>query len=142
MSSYVLAVPEAVAAASGELAGIGEAIRGAAAAAAPPTTGIVAAAEDEVSAAIAKWFGGYADEFHAVTAQAGVFHTRFVSALSGSGAAYAAGEAGNVSLLVKGVEQRFFDKGVFSPFIYLTGQPLFGEGAVGPAVTGSTGRPR
>ena len=139
MSSRVIAVPDAVALASGELTGVGDALSDAAAAAAPPTTGIAAAAEDEVSAAIAKWFGGYADEFHAMTAQAGVFHTRFVSALSGSGAAYATSEVGNVSLLVKGVEQRFFDKGVFSPFIYLTGQPLFGEGAVGPAVTGSTG---
>ena len=139
MSSQVIAVPDAIAVASGELAGIGEAIRDAATAAAPSTTGIVAAAEDEVSAAIAKCFGGYADEFHAVTAQAGLFHAHFVSALSGSGAAYAAGEAGNVSLLVKGVEQEFFDKGVFSPFTYLTGQPLFGKGAVGPAVTGSTG---
>jgi hypothetical protein len=44
-----------------------------------------------------------------------------------------------VSLLVKGLQQQFFDKGFFSPFIYLTGQPLFGKGAVGPAVTGTTG---
>jgi PE family protein len=98
MSTLVVAVPDAIAVASGELTGVEEALRDAAAAAAPPTTGIVAAAEDEVSAAIADYFGGYADEFHAVTAQAGVFHTRFVSALNRSGAAYAAGEAGNVRL--------------------------------------------
>ena len=52
MSSYVIAAPEAFAAVSGDLTGIGEAIKGAAAEAAPSTTGIVAAAGDEVSAAI------------------------------------------------------------------------------------------
>jgi len=139
MSSYVIAAPEALAVASGDLTGIGEAIRGAAAAAAPSTTGIVAAAEDEVSAAIASFFGSYAEDFHALTAQATLFHDRFVGALSGAGAAYAAAEATNVSLVVKGLQQQFFDKGFFSPFIYLTGQPLFGKAAVGPAVTGTTG---
>jgi hypothetical protein len=44
-----------------------------------------------------------------------------------------------VSLLVQGLQQQFFDQGFFSPFIYLTGQPLFGKQAVGPAVTGTTG---
>ncbi|SON62874.1 Triacylglycerol lipase [Mycobacterium simulans] len=53
MSSYVIAVPEALAAASEDLTGIGEAIKRAAAAAAPPTTGIIAAAGDEISAALA-----------------------------------------------------------------------------------------
>ena len=44
-----------------------------------------------------------------------------------------------MSLLVRGLQQQFFDKGFFSPFIYLTGQPLFGKSAVGPVVTGTTG---
>jgi hypothetical protein len=52
MSSYVIATPEALALASGDLAGIQEAIREAAASAAPSTTRIAAAAADEVSAAI------------------------------------------------------------------------------------------
>ncbi len=140
MSSYVIAATEAFGAVSGDLTGIEEAIKGAAAAATPSTTGIVAAAEDEVSAAIARFFGGYAEDFHALTAQATLFHDRFVGALSGAGAAYAAAEASNVSLLVQGVQQQFFDQGFFSPFIYLTGQPLFGKAAVGPAVTGTTGQ--
>ncbi len=139
MSSFVIAAPEAFAAAEGDLTGIEEAIREASSAAAPSTTGIVAAAEDEVSAAIARFFGSYAEDFQTLTAQATQFHAQFVRALSAGGAAYAAGEAANVSLLVKGLEQQFFDKGIFSPFIYLTGQPLFGEAAVGPAVTGTTG---
>jgi hypothetical protein len=48
MSSVVVATPEAFAAASQDLTGIGAAIRAANAAA--PTTGIAAAAHDEVSA--------------------------------------------------------------------------------------------
>ena len=59
--------------------------------------------------------------------------------LSAAGTGYAAAEASNVSLLVKGLQQQFFDQGFFSPFIYLTGQPLFGKAAVGPVVTGTTG---
>jgi hypothetical protein len=139
MSSYVIAVPEAFAAVSGDLTGIGEAIREAADEAAPSTTGIVAAAGDEVSAAIARLFGSYAEEFQTLSAQATLFHAEFVRALSDAGATYAAAEASNVSLLVKGLQQQFFDKGIFSPFIYLTGQPLFGKAAVGPVVTGTTG---
>ncbi len=139
MSSYVIAATEAFGEVSGDLTKIEEAIKGAAAAATPSTTGIVAAAGDEVSAAVARVFGGYAEDFHALTAQATQSYDRFVGALSGAGAAYAAAEASNVSLLIKGVEQQFFDQGFFSPFTYLTGQPLFGHAAVGPGVTGTTG---
>lgn len=63
MSSYVIAAPEVVATAAAELTGIGSAIRTANAAAAASTTGILAAAGDEVSAAIAMLFGGYAQDF-------------------------------------------------------------------------------
>ncbi len=139
MPSYVIAATEAFGVVSGDLTGVEEAIKGATAAATPSTTGIVAAAEDEVSAAIASFFGRYGADFHALTAQATLFHDRFVGALRGAGATYAAAEATNVSLLLQGVQQQFFDQGFFSPFIYLTGQPLFGKAAVGPAVTGSTG---
>ncbi len=139
MSSYVVAAPEAVALASQDLTGIGETIKGATAAAAPSTTELVAAAHDEVSAAIANVFGNYAEEFQTLTAHAAQFHTQFGHALSTAGANYAASEASNVSLLVRGLQQQFFDQGFFSPFIYLTGQPLFGKQAVGPVVTGTTG---
>jgi hypothetical protein len=139
MSSYVIAAPEAFASASGNLTDIWEALEGAAAAAAPSTTGLVAAADDEVSTAIASLFGSYAKEFQTVSAQATQFHAQFAHALSGAGATYAADEGSNVSLLVKGLQQQFFDKGIFSPFIYLTGKPLFGKAAVGPVVTGTTG---
>jgi hypothetical protein len=121
------------------LATIGSTVNVASAAAAAPTTGIVVAAEDEVSAAIAELFSAHGQGFQALGAQAAAFHNQFVEALNSAGSAYAVTEASNVSLLVKGLQQQFFDKGIFSPFIYLTGQPLFGKQAVGPAVTGTTG---
>ncbi|MFV0493596.1 PE family protein [Mycobacterium sp.] len=99
MSSYVIAAPAAVAAASGDLAAIGEAIRGAAAAAAPSTTGVVAAAADEVSTAIAKLFDGFAREFQMLSVKATAFQTRFEHTLSAAGAAYADAEADNISQL-------------------------------------------
>lgn len=139
MSSYVIAAPEAVALASADLTGIGKAIEGATAAAAPSTTGLVAAARDEVSAAIANVFGRYAHEFQALTTHAAQFHAHFGHALSTAGTAYATAEASNVDLLVRGLQQQFFDQGFYSPFTYLTGQPLFGKQAVGPVVTGTTG---
>ena len=92
-----------------------------------------------MSAAIAAVFSAHGQGFQALGAQAAALHDQFVRALSAAGATYAAGEAANVSLLVKGLQQQFFDQGYFSPFIYLTGQPLFGKAAVGPAVTGTTG---
>ena len=119
MSSYVIAAPEALAAASADLTGIEEAIKGAAAAAAPSTTGIVAAAGDEVSAAIASLFGGYAEEFQALTAQTTAFQAQFERALSAAAGAYAAAEAANVSPL----------RALLQPAESLIGGPLFG-GAV------------
>ncbi|OPE46639.1 PE family protein [Mycobacterium intermedium] len=113
--SYVIAAPEALTAASQNLAGLAEAIEAAAAAAAPTTTDIVAAAADEVSAAIAKFFGGYAQQFQTLTSQAMLFHARFVRDLSTTAAAYATAEAANVG-----------------PLGALL-QPLFG-GTVGPNV--------
>lgn len=70
MSSYLIAAPEAVGLASNDLSGIGAAVEEATAAAAPSTTRIAAAAGDEVSTAIARLFGSFADEFHTLTARA------------------------------------------------------------------------
>ena len=79
MSSFVNFVPEAFATASEQLSGIGSSLKEAAGAAAPSTTSVVAAAEDEVSAAIAKLFGNYGQEFQSLSAQAGLFHSRSCS---------------------------------------------------------------
>ena len=105
MSSFVFTTPEALAQASGDLSGIADALHGATAAATPSATGIVAAAGDEVSAAIARVFGGYADEFLGLTAQAVQFHARFARAVGEAGAAYATAEAANVPPLVQTVLQ-------------------------------------
>ena len=137
--SYVIAAPELMTSAATDLATIGSALTAAKAAAVTPTTEIVVAAEDEVSAAIAAVFSANGQGFQALAAQAAAFHNRFVEALNSAASAYAVTEASNVSLLVKGLQQQFFDQGIFSPFIYLTGQPLFGKAAVGPVVTGTTG---
>jgi PE family len=136
--SYVITAPEALAVASGDLTGIGEAVKGAADAAAPSTTGIVVAAADEVSEAIASLFGSCAHEFQTLSAQATQFHAQFVRALSAAGAAYAAAEAANASPLQR-LEQQAESLGVFSPIERLTGHPLFGNGAAAPAGTGATG---
>jgi len=134
MSSFIFATPEALAQAAGELSGIAETLHGATAAATPSATGVVAAAGDEVSTAIARVFGGYANDFLGLTAQAAQAHDQFARAVGEAGAAYSAAEAANVPPMVQTVVQKFFDQGMFSPFTYLTGQPLFGKLAVGPAV--------
>jgi len=127
MSSYVIAAPEALAVASGDLTELHEAIREATAAAASSTTGVVAAAGDEVSAAIANIFGGYAEEFQTLTAQATLFHSEFAQALNAAAATYAAAEAANVSPL-QTLEQQA--QSLLAPVEGLFGLPLLnGAGA-------------
>src|SRR5262245_4392385 len=99
MSSYLIATPEVLSAASGDLTGIGSAIRAANAAAAGSTTQVLAAAGDEVSAAIATLLGTYAQEDQALGAQVVSFHAQFVQALNAGGIAYAATEAASASPL-------------------------------------------
>jgi len=89
MSSYLIAAPEVLAAASADLSGIGEAIREASAAAPPSTTGMVPAALNEVSAVITRLFGSYGREFQALSAQSAAFHAQFVQLLHSGGSAYA-----------------------------------------------------
>ena len=138
MSSYLIAAPEALASASADLSGIGEAIREATAAAAPSTTGIVPPALDEVSAAVTRLFGSYGQQFQALSAQSGLFHSRFVQLLSSGGSAYAGAEAANASPL-QTVMQDAQGLAIFSPVKDLTGRPLFGNGANGAAGTGANG---
>ncbi|WP_421845457.1 PE family protein [Mycobacterium sp.] len=128
MSSYVIAAPEAFAAVSTDLIGIGETIRGAAVAAAPSTTTILTAASDEVSTAIASLFGSHAQEFQALSARMSSLHNQFVRALSEAGAAYAAAEAANASPLQALLEQAK-SLGLSSPVEWRTGQLPFGNRA-------------
>jgi hypothetical protein len=135
LSSYLIAAPEAVAAASADLSGIGEAIKESSSAMLPSTIGIAPAAADEVSAAIASLFSGHGQQFQALSAQAARFHSQFVSALRGAGSAYAAAEAANVGPL-QAIVQAAQSVTVFSPVELLTGRPIVGNGANGTTVGG------
>jgi len=96
---FVIAAPEMMTSAATDLASIGSTISAANAAALAPTTGVLAAAEDEVSAALAKLFGSYGQEFQALSARAAAFHSQFMQALNNAGSAYAVTEAANASPL-------------------------------------------
>ena len=86
-------VPESVASAAQDIAGIGSALTQAHAEAAPATTAILTAAQDEVSASIAALFSEHGQAFQSLSAQAARFHEQFVQTLGGAGGAYAATEA-------------------------------------------------
>jgi PE family/PE-PPE domain len=96
--SYVLTTPEMLAAAATDVGNIGSTISTASSNAAGPTAGLLPAAEDEVSAAIAKLFGAYGQEYQAVVSQATAFHNEFTQALAAAGNAYLEAEAANSAL--------------------------------------------
>ncbi|WP_415823742.1 PE family protein, partial [Mycobacterium basiliense] len=137
MSSYVIAVPEALAAAATDFSGIGEAVRRASAAAAGSTTNLLAAGADEVSAAIAGLFGSHAQEYQALSAQVTVFHDRFVQTIAAGSGAYAAAEAANASLL-QTIEADVLAM-INAPTKALFGRALIGDGANGAAGSGQAG---
>jgi PE family len=83
---HVVAISELLASAATDLERIGSSLSGANVAAAAPTTAVAAAAGDEVSAAIASVFSGYAQKFHTLSAQTAVFHSQFVQAVTAAGA--------------------------------------------------------
>jgi len=96
---YVLAQPQAVATAAADVEALLSTINGAGAGAARATTGVVAAGADEVSAAIATVFNGFAHECQAVMAQAALFHNEFAQVLAAAGTAYASAETAGASTL-------------------------------------------
>uniref|UniRef100_UPI00389B3174 PE family protein n=1 Tax=Mycobacterium sp. HUMS_1102779 TaxID=3383487 RepID=UPI00389B3174 len=94
--SFVVAAPDAVAAAAQNLASIHSTLSQASATIVGPTTGVVAAAQDEVSASVAQLFGAFGQEYQEISAQTQAFHQQFVNLLSSGATAYAATEAANV----------------------------------------------
>lgn len=134
MSAYVIAAPEAVAAAAADLTGIRAVVGSAAATAAPATTGVVAAAGDEVSALVARLFGSFADTFQALTTQSTLFHAQFEQGLRAAGAAYAAAEAANAAPL-QTLTSTVAGLGTFPPLEQLLGRPL--SATDGTAAAGS-----
>jgi PE family len=142
MSSFVIASPDVLASASRDLTGIGSAIRAANAAAASPTTGIVAAAGDEVSAAIAALFGGYGQQYQALSARVALLHEQFVQALNSGGLMYAAAEAANAApLAALGSPAQSLEQDVNGFSQALTGRPLLGHGTDGAPGSGQAGGP-
>jgi hypothetical protein len=133
--SFVVAVPEVLGTAAGDLTRIGSSLSEANAAAAP-TTGILVAAEDEVSAAIAALFSAHGQGFQALNAQAAQFHEQFVQVLTAGAGSYASAEAANVAEFAANpaqtVQQDLLGL-IDGPFLALTGRPLIGNGAKGGA---------
>lgn len=92
--SFVIAVPETIAAAATDLADLGSTIAGANAAAAANTRSLLAAGADEISAAIAALFGAHGRAYQAASAEAAAFHGRFVQALTTGGGGRLCGRRG------------------------------------------------
>jgi hypothetical protein len=131
--SLLVVTPELMVSAAADLKGIGSALDAAHAAAAVPTTGLAAATADEVSAAVAALFGGFGQEFQALSAQAGAFHQQFVQALSLGAGSYQAAEAASVSPLQTVADDVL---GVINaPTELLLGRPLLGNGVNGTAAS-------
>lgn len=101
--SFVIAAPETVEAAAGDLAGIRTSLAEAAGLVAGPTTAIVPAAADETSAVVSAMFAKVGQEFQALSAQAQAFHAEFVRLLTKSAGAYAGAELGNAEQAVANV---------------------------------------
>ncbi|ORW31016.1 PE family protein [Mycobacterium palustre] len=98
--SFVVAAPELVEAAAQDLADIQASLSEAAASVLGPTTGLAPAAADEVSAAISAMFGGFGQQFQALSTQAQAFHAEFVSLMNAGAGAYLSTEVANAEQAV------------------------------------------
>jgi hypothetical protein len=97
--SFVTAIPAALTAASGDLAGVGSVMTAQNAAVSGPTTGVAPAAADVVSALIATQFAAHAQMYQTVGAMAAEVHDSLVSTLALDAGSYAATEAANLVAL-------------------------------------------
>ncbi len=97
--SFLSAVPQLIAQAANDVAGIGSTINEANTAASAATTGLLAPAADEVSEAVAALFASHGQTFQALSAQVAHFHDQFVQLLNAGAASYAGAEAANASPL-------------------------------------------
>ncbi|OJZ75668.1 hypothetical protein BRW65_03730 [Mycobacterium paraffinicum] len=95
--SFLTTQPDLLLAAAGQLQSIGSAVTAANSTAAFAITGVVPAAADEVSVVTAATFAGYGQQYQAISAEAGMIHEQFVSALGLSADSYAATEAANAT---------------------------------------------
>lgn len=79
--SYMIAVPDMLSSAAGDLASIGSSINASTRAAAAATTRLLPAAADEVSAHIAALFSGHGEGYQAIARQMAAFHDQFTLAI-------------------------------------------------------------
>ena len=121
--SFLIVSPDVVAAAATHVANIGAKISYANAAANALTTELVPAAEDEISAAIAGLFGTYAQDYHALAAQAAAFPDRFMQAVNASARSYVAAESASAAALFQTAQQDLLGV-VNAPTEALLGRPL------------------
>lgn len=95
--SFVITAPDTLAAAAGDLQGIGSAIAAADGAAATPTTAVFPPAADAVSVRTAALFAAYGQQYQQIAARAEAFHAQLVQTLVGSSDSYAQAEASNAA---------------------------------------------
>ncbi len=95
--TFVTTQPDMLAAAAGQLAGVGSELTAQNAAAMAPTTTVAPAAADEVSVLTAAQFASHAAIYQAASADAAAVHDLFVSALGASADSYGATEAANTT---------------------------------------------
>jgi hypothetical protein len=138
--AYVIAAPDVLVAAARDLAGVGSEIRVATDSGAAATRQLLPAAADEVSTQIAALFAGYADEYRAVCAQAGVFHEAFVRALETDAASYVSAEATNAGLMqavnaVNAAAAALVGRPLVSASVSTTGTALIMGGTFNPQPT-------
>ncbi|MCV7100633.1 PE family protein, partial [Mycobacterium palustre] len=139
--SFLIAMPDVVSTAATDLAALGSALSQANSAAASRTTALLAAGADEVSAAVASFFGAHAVDYQAAIAQAAAFQQRFVEALNAGAGAYAGAEAANAAATANPwqVVQQDALNAINTPTELLLGRPLIGNGANGIPGTGQDG---
>ncbi len=128
---FVSVVPQAVTAAASDLARISSSISAANAAAAIPTVGIQVTAADEVSAAIATLFGGYAQDYEVLSSLVAAQQDQFVAVLSAAADSYLGTEVANAEQTVLNA--------VNAGSRALTGRVLVGNGADATTPGGSSG---
>ncbi|MFV8318356.1 PE family protein [Mycobacterium sp. 23] len=95
----LLAQPEIITSVVADISGIGSTVSTAGAAAAAPTSGLLAAAADEVSEAVANFFGSHGQEFQAVIGQVEAYHAQFQQSLAAAANAYVYTETGAAAAL-------------------------------------------
>ena len=102
--SDLTAVPQAISAAATDVAAVGSSVNAAHTVAAASTVAVLPAAADEVSAGIAQLFSGFAQDYHALAAQASAFQQQFVQHLHASAASYSSAETVNAASLLQEFE--------------------------------------